>query len=377
MGFFTHWRAYRSFNALPQAQRRLVFYAEDKASWSHLGPIVDYLLDHLGETVCYLTSEDDDPILEDPRDHLEGFAIGQGVIRTWLFAGLRCRVAVMTMPDLHCFHLKRSRAQSITYAYIFHSMASSHMIYREKAFDHYDLVFAAGPHHAREIRESDLSRNLRERTIVEHGYGRLDALIREAASAPPPHSEGPTNVLIAPSWGSQGLLELHGQQLVEILLHSGYQVTVRPHPMTFKIDPPAIQRLREFEAHPRFTMETDVRTTESLFAAHLMISDYSGAALEYAMALGRPILFVDVPKKVNNPRWEDLNLVPLEVSLRADLGAILSPESLPDAPSVIERLLAEGPFPLNRHQALRERWIYNLGYSAATAAKALASLIHD
>lgn len=377
MGFFAHWRALRAFNALSDKQRQLVFYAEDKASWSHLGPIVDYLVDVLEVSICYLTSEADDPILEDSRDRLRSFCIGRGAIRTWLFAGLRCRVAVMTMPDLHCFHLKRSTAQSIVYAYIFHSMVSSHMIYRERAFDHYDFVFAAGPHHAQEIRKADHLRGLRERTIVEHGYGRLDSLLNKAKIAGPLRSERPSNLLIAPSWGPQGLLELHGKKLVEILLRADYEVTVRPHPMTFTKNSLIIERLQSFESHPRFTLETDIRSTDSLLAAHLMISDYSGAALEYALALGRPVLFIDVPKKVNNPRWVDLDLMPLEVALRTELGAVLPSNSLREAPIWIEKLLAEGPFSSNRHQALRERWIYNLGYSAETAAKALAQLIHD
>ena len=377
MGFFAHWRALRAFNALPPTQRQLVFYAEDKASWTHLGPVVDHLVDHLGEAVCYLTSEKDDPVLEDSRPHLRSFAVGEGVIRTWLFAGLRCAVAVMTMPDLDCFHLKRSQAQEITYAYIFHSMVSSHMIYREKAFDNYDLLFAVGPHHTQEIRAAESRRGLRGRRIVEHGYGRLDTLLREASAAPRPRQEGPTSILIAPSWGPHGLLELHGEEIVKILLQAGYEVTVRPHPMTPRKSPQIIHDLRTFENHPRFVLETDVRNTESLHTAHLMISDYSGAALEFALGLGRPVLFVDVPKKVNNPRWRDLDSPPLEVSIRAELGAILPADSLENAPSIIERLLAEGPFHPNRHQALRERWIYNLGYSAETAAKALSNIIHD
>ena len=47
-----------------------------------------------------------------------------------------------------------------------------------------------------------------------------------------------------------------------------------------------------------------------------MISDYSGAALEFAFTFNKPIIFVDVPKKINNKNYEILNITPLEVSIK-------------------------------------------------------------
>mgnify|MGYP003326545469 CR=1 FL=1 len=41
-------------------------------------------------------------------------------------------------------------------------------------------------------------------------------------------------------------------------------------------------------------------TQESLHRSDLMISDWSGAALDYALGLNKPVLFIDVPRKVNN-----------------------------------------------------------------------------
>ena len=32
-----------------------------------------------------------------------------------------------------------------------------------------------------------------------------------------------------------------------------------------------------------------------------MVSDWSGAALEYSFGLKKPVIFLDLPKKVNNP----------------------------------------------------------------------------
>ena len=59
-----------------------------------------------------------------------------------------------------------------------------------------------------------------------------------------------------------------------------------------------------------------------------MISDWSGAALEYSFGLNKPVIFLDLPKKINNPRYKEINVVPLEASVREDIGVIVSIENL-------------------------------------------------
>ena len=57
-------------------------------------------------------------------------------------------------------------------------------------------------------------------------------------------------------------------------------------------------------------------------AADLMISDWSGAALEYAFGIERPVLFLDVARKINNPRYVDLGIEPIEARMREQIGAV-------------------------------------------------------
>ena len=105
-----------------------------------------------------------------------------------------------------------------------------------------------------------------------------------------------------------------------------------------------------------------------------MVSDWSGAALEFAFALERPVLFIDVPRKVNNLDYERLENVPLEVSLRDDLGAVLAPERIGDAPRMAEELLAAGDRYGEQARRLREKWVYYVGESGARGAEILVNL---
>lgn len=371
------WGESRRFQALGAEQRRIVFYSEDAASLVHLKPVIDVLVGPLERSLVYLASQEDDPYLTDPPSGVTSFWIGDGTIRTSLFLGLRAGLMVMTMPDLETYQIKRSRAHPVHYAYLFHSLVSTHMIYRPGAFDHYDSVFCAGPHHVEEIRATEKQSGLDPKTLIEHGYVRLDELIekRGQRGAPKRPGDGPLQVLIAPSWGEHGLLETRGEACVKALLAAGFRVIVRPHPMTRRKWPETIDRLtRGFGAEERFVLEEDMARWDSFFDSDLMISDWSGAALEYAFATERPVLFVDVPRKVNNPDYEAVGVTPIEVSIRSEIGEVVSPDRMDDLPGAVERLCADPEAFAGKIRELRSRTVYNPGRSAEVAAEKLAEL---
>jgi YidC/Oxa1 family membrane protein insertase len=103
-----------------------------------------------------------------------------------------------------------------------------------------------------------------------------------------------------------------------------------------------------------------------------MISDWSGAALEYAFGLERPVVFIDVPRKVLNPHYQELSAVPMEVSLREEIGAVVPVDSLDQVPSQIERLCGDPSGQRERLRSLREKWVYNVGRSGAVGAEYIA-----
>lgn len=361
------------FQALPKAARRLTVYAEDEGSWPHLGPVVEGLL-AAGEPVCYLTSSATDPILGRDAEGLSAFNIGTGTARTMAFTGLDSAVHLMTMPDLDSFHIKRSSAARVHYVYLFHSIVSAHMIYRPRAFDAFDTVLCVGPHHVAELEAGDRAAG-RRRALVPHGYARLDALLAERPE-PAPRDGRPTRVLLAPSWGPEGLIERHGEAFVAALLAAGLHVTVRPHPMTGRRDPAVIAALRRrFEGTSGFVFEDDMRARDSLYRSDVMISDWSGAAFEYALGLERPVVFVDVPKKVNDPSWQSLGPTPVEIAMRERLGAVVSPERPAETVAAIEDLLARREDFVEGLRAARRELIFHPGRSAEAAVAAIRACL--
>ena len=77
----------------------------------------------------------------------------------------------------------------------------------------------------------------------------------------------------------------------------------------------------------------------SLLESDLLICDWSAMAIEYALGLGKPVLFVDVPPRVRNPKYAELGLEPMEMRIRRELGTVLPLDRLADAPRYVAELL--------------------------------------
>lgn len=210
--------------------------------------------------------------------------------------------------------------------YVMHSLVSTHVIYPEGAFDAYDFILCAGPHHMRELAAAFRVRGVHRPVLIPFGYPWVDELMaREAGRREALAGGGPPEILFAPSWGPQNALAMHGEKIVESLI-GDYRVCVRPHIQSLSQDAPVLARLEErFGRHPRFRMDRDGDSSTSLMGADLMISDWSGVAFEYALARLRPVLFVDGPMKVRNPDWRRVMSEPgIECTYRHRVGCVVS-----------------------------------------------------
>jgi YidC/Oxa1 family membrane protein insertase len=143
--------------------------------------------------------------------------------------------------------------------------------------------------------------------------------------------------------------------------------------MTYKRTPKAIQALAaRFNEHPRFELDTNIAATESLHRSDVMVSDWSGAALEYAFGLERPVVFVDVPRKVNNAEYEKLGIEPFEAAVRERIGRVVGVDELERAPDLAGALIREPGAFAATIQATRDESIFNVGTSGRVAAEVIA-----
>jgi YidC/Oxa1 family membrane protein insertase len=375
--FIASWREYRRFRKLPFERRAIVFYSESRQDWHHFEPIIDRLTRELARTVCYVTSDAGDPGLVLRNERLLTFCIRKGLLRTLFFQVVESNVFVLTMMDLGNFELRRS-LHPVHYVYLFHSLGSTHMADFGNSYDHYDTILCAGPHHEREIRRREALMNLPPKRLLAHGYHRLEELVAERSARSAISTDGPPTLLIAPTWGEQSLINICGERLVEILLAAGYRVILRPHYMTVRSSPELVAGIvRRFSANPRFEYVDRMGETESLFRSDLLVCDWSAMAIEWGLGLEKPALFIDVPPRERNLDWRELGLEPLEASIRTEIGALLDPARLDDAPGLVDKLLADPKRFRENAAALRNRVVFNPGRSAEVAAAEIDRLANE
>ena len=340
-------------------------------------------LQNRDQKVCYLTSSKDDPILKNKNENVRVFYIGDSELEKMnFFLRLKAKMLIMTMPDLGSYHIKRSKVFPVHYVYVFHTIASTHMEFQKSAFDQFDSMFCVGPHQILELRATEQLYNLKQKNLVECGSGLIDKLIRSRSLLPQQQNflskNNKKNILIAPSWGKQNLLESIGIELVKILLDAGYNVTVRPHPMTIKKSPKIIKQILEkFEENPDFLLDTKTSSFEQLFSSYALITDWSGIGDEYAFVCERPVIYVDVPKKAYNKEYEKIGLVPFEISIRDKIGEIITVQNIETIPERIEFLYGTNNNFENKIQKIRNDSIFNIGESGKVTANEITRIISE
>lgn len=369
-----HWSDYRRFGRLPAAARNLVLYAESGQDWHHFRPVVLELAGPLGLVLCYVSSDPEDPGLHQGHPGILPFCIGKGWLRTWFFQFLRADVLLTQLLDLQVLNLRRS-IHPVHYVFMNHSLVSTHVADREDSYDYYDAILCAGPHQLREIRRREEQAGLRPKELIPHGYHRVEQLMAERRDPPAIATPADLHVLLAPSWGPQTILNTCGAELVGILLEAGFRLTLRPHFQTRWQTPEVIDRITARHAgHPRFRLVERMSESDSLLDSHVMITDWSGAGLDYGLGLEKPVLFIDLPLKSRNPNWRALGIEPFESEVRKELGMVMAPGELARAPMLIRELVRDPERFRGRIAALRERCLYNLGHSGAAGARAVAEI---
>ena len=366
------WKELHRFQSLDEKKRSIVFYAENKASMNHFKGLIFELSENMNLNICYVTSVKDDFMLSVKQQNLESFYIGDGTARTKFFLTLNTKILIMDMPDLEKFHIKRSKVYPVHYIYIFHSMFSIHSYLREGALDHYDTIFCVGPHHVNEIKETEKFYNLKPKELISYGFPRLDTLIKEKDNLPKEFLKSKNLILIAPSYGENNLLEVCGIELINILLKSNFKVFLRPHFKILKESKNLIEEIiKEFGNNPNFSLEEGIIPSDIFNSSLCMISDWSGISLEYAFTFERPVFFIDVPKKILNINSNSISLEPIEISIRYDLGYVISVNDLEKIPS----LITESNDQISKNiNSIRNKTVYNIGKSSLVGAEYIKNL---
>lgn len=295
-----------------KTKKNLVFYSEASGFYKYFKSMIEYILDNSKIHVHYLTSDINDQVFKIDNPKFHAYYCGQKKLITVLMK-LDCKVAVLTMPDLHVYQYKRSIVnKKIEYIFVEHGFCSSTFVSRKHAFDHFDTIFCYGKNINDEIRAMEKYYGTKEKTLVNTGYNLFYKLKNDYK---PKTQEGKKTIIIAPSWQKDNIFESCIDEIMTELSDSEYKVILRPHPEFIKRFPQKIENLKaKYENEFQLDFATDI------LDADIVMTDWSSIALEFSYATNRPSLFINTPEKALNPDWDKYGVIPIEISLRDKIG---------------------------------------------------------
>ena len=329
------------FNA---AKKQLVFYALSSGQYRYYKNIIEYLLEHSDADIHYLTNDPKDAIFLNANKNntnknerlISYYASQQKTIS--LMLKLDADIFVTTVPDLQTYHMKRSIVRDdIEYIFIPHSLASVHVTMKETACDGFDTVLCVGLHQVNEVRRREELANLPRKKLVKAGYGLYDQLAEsykssiKSSTTLPDDIRGKPQILIAPSWQEDNILDLCIDDILKALTGQGYEIIVRPHPQYIRLFPERMKaltnRYSEHTARGEIVFVLDFSDNSSVFLSDLLITDWSNIAFEFSYCTLKPSIFVNTPMKVMNPNYEKYGLEVVDISLRDKVGISIDADS--------------------------------------------------
>lgn len=359
--------------------KHLVFYSEGSGFYRFFEGVMAWLLANSDIRIHYITNDTNDPIFavaeKEPR--IFPYYIGEKKAIT-LMMKMDADVVVATLEDLDTHYIKRSYIRNdIEYIFMPHAMMSTHLAATATAYDHYDTFLCAGPHQVRELKAAEDLRDLSAKTLVEYGYDLLDQMIDAYENSEERTASKPL-ILIAPSWQEDNLLDLCIDDMLSQLLGNGYRIVVRPHPEYVKRYPARWQGLQKRYDHvpgDELCFEQNMSTSESVFTADVLVTDWSSIACDFSFAALKPTLFIDTPMKVCNPEWESLGITPTDITLRNQIGISMDPSDLSMLDEAIAGMLRTADNWNTAIREVRDGFIYHIGDSARYAGEYILNAV--
>lgn len=359
--------------------KHLVFYSESSGFYKYFKGIIEYILQNTNIVIHYITSDYNDEIfeLEKTQPQIKAYFIDETRLIT-LMMKMDADVVVMTMPDLDTYHIKRSYVRKdVVYINVPHGMDSNNLLLRTRALNAYDIVFATGQFQYDELLELEKLYNLKEQKVVISGYCLLDEMIAEYESQP--HIENKIkNVLIAPSWQKDNIIDLCLDEVLESMRGKEYQVVIRPHPQHVRHAKEKFEQLKEtYKNDKNIIIQTDFSANDTVFNADILITDWSSICQDYAFTTKKPVIFIDTPMKIMNPDYKLIDIEPIDIWMRNEIGVSVKLDELDKLDSIINEMLSNPGKYHDKIVNVMEKCVNYIGRGAEVGAKSIIETVQN
>lgn len=311
-----------------------LIYSEGRQYFNVFKPVLDEFEKRQIPLVFY-TSSPDDPFFDCHYDYVKGEYIGKSFEAYLKLAFVKADVCLMTTPGLDVFQLKRSKYVKY-YCHIFHAVTSS-LVYRLFSLDYYDAVLCDAEFQIPMIREIESKRKLKPKELVVTGCTYMDLLAKRAESISKNNDD--FKILVAPSWGENGILKKYGSNLLDLLAESDWNIVIRPHPQSLIVEKDIIENLKNrYKDKQNISWNFDVDNLNILSQADVLISDFSGIIFDYAFLFNRPFIYVNQEMNREIYDMSDLDEEPWRYKAIREIGTELTKDNFINIVSIIKNM---------------------------------------
>ena len=346
---------------LPTAPIALL--SEGSLYWSTFEPIIKELI-RRKQSFAYYTLDVTDPALCIDNEFMHSKFLGNGSWGLSRACKIQNPIVLCTTPNIGTKGYPVSRSPFIkNLIHIFHSMLDI-ADYHKGSLDNYDTVYLVGDFQAASIREIEAKRKLPKKKLQTLGLPYFDSMgePQETCFA----KKHQKTILIAPSWGEKSCLAVLGVRFIHELAQEQYDIIVRPHPQSYRVEREFIQSLEEeLAVHVNIRWDSNISGATSLSQADCMISDVSSVRFDFAFFHKKPVITIELPQEdMCGYELEDLDSTNLN-SMNDIIGIGITKDEITSITSVVEHVLVT--FSPDKIDELREKNVAN----AFTASNAI------
>ena len=351
----------------------IVFYSEGGQYWNTFKPVIAELI-HRQIACTYFTQDQTDSGLDVQSPYYSCEFIGIGNKGYFRMNYLHADICVMTTPGLDVLQIKRSTGVR-HYVHLVHAPTDMGT-YKLFSFDYYDSVFISGPHQKKSLRFLEKLRRTHAKRICAVGCTYYDEMLRDLQhleKKPSNPSSIPT-VLIAPTWGKNGLFHKYGTEIVISLLSAGYRVMVRPHPQSYISEKEMIQSIEDaLKDFDNLVWSREPDGLKAMSQADILLSDLSGIIFDFAFLFFKPVITLQFTIEKRGAESNDLPYEPWELGVLNIIGKQISKSDIP----YIDKIVCDCLKKENHADTivnLRNESVMNFGNAASAATDQLIEI---
>ena len=347
----------------------ILFYSEGGNYWNVFLPVIEELEKRSIKSVYY-TSGDKDPALETDFKYMSANYIGNDLTAFTLLNNIKVKVMIMTTPQLDIMHLKRSKNVG-HYVHLIHAPTDA-LVYKKFAFDYFDSVMCSGQHQIESIRALEQKRDLPAKILYETGLTYYDVMYRDREKYL--QKEEKNTVLVAPTWGSNGMLTKFGIAPVKALLEADYHVILRPHPQMYVSQKELMDELeKELSIYSNLEIDRKPSGEDSMGRSDVMISDISGIIFDFYFIYEKPVIVIEDVIEKGGLEAEDVNNEIWESTILDKVATLVNHNNINTLPSVVDQLIDKDI--TQDIEQLRDQSLFNFPYAGSVAADQILEII--